>query len=79
MAGAAAPVPPPSFEPYVIVNVCPVERVSPETVILRSEIERLPALAFVNPAARPDVDGALHPVGTVRLTVPPKMPPAAAA
>src|SRR5438876_9948342 len=79
VAGAAAPGPPPSFDPYVIVNACPAERVSPETVILRSEIETLPTLAFVNPAARPAVEGALHPGGTVRVTVPPKMPPVAGA
>ena len=78
VAVAVAPAPPPAFEPYVIVAVAPPASVSAEMVIVCVAVATVPALDVVYPAATALVDGALQPVGTTSVTVPPLMPPAAA-
>src|SRR5690349_23904704 len=75
---AVAPGPPPLVDPYVIVNVDPPATVSDETVIVCPETETVPVLAVVYPAFDPVVEGALQPLGTSSVTVPPEMPPVAA-
>ena len=59
----------------------PPASVTFETVIVWPATATLPVLAVVKPAFEPVVDGALQPPstpGTVTLTLPFNMPPAAA-
>lgn len=52
-------------------------RVSPETVIVRPETDTVPVLAVAYPVAVWVIDGGLQPDGTVTVTDPPLIPPAA--
>src|SRR5947209_19973293 len=61
-----------------MVKVAPPARVTLETVIVWLEVETVPVLAVVYPAAEPVVDGALQPLGTTSVTAPLERPPVAA-
>src|SRR5579872_1521709 len=73
-----APGPADALEPYVIVSVPPPASVTPDTVTVRLDTPTVPVDDVVYPAADPVVDGALHPVGTTSVTLPPDIPPVAA-
>jgi len=68
---------PPEVAPYVTTVVAPDASVRFERVMSWPLVETVPTVADVHPIEF-DVTGAVQPVGTTIVTVPPEIPPVAA-